>query len=147
MSRQGSTAVLNTGARFLAADRAADGKHPRTSPASRATCLFTPRGKESPYRNRINSGRGFAFLPEIDTIWRNSQMGQKQNEISSFSPGRPEKICAKRLLRFFFLRGCNFLNVSKAEFERVLDLINHRPRKRLNWRTLFDVFFGTVALA
>ena len=74
-------------------------------------------------------------------------MGQKQNEISLFFPGRPEKICAKRLLRFFFLRGCNFLDVSKAEFERVLDLINHRPRKRLNWRTLFDVFFGTVALA
>ena len=76
-----------------------------------------------------------------------ARWGKNRTRFLCFSPGRPEKICAKRLLRFFFLRGCNFLDVSKAEFERVLDLINHRPRKRLNWRTLFDVFFGTVALA
>ena len=51
-------------------------------------------------------------------------------------------------LRYARMLGIrNMRDVSQAEFERVLDLINHRPRKRLNWRTLFDVFFGTVALA
>ena len=44
-------------------------------------------------------------------------------------------------------KGCNFLDVSQAEFDRVLDLINHRPRKRLGWLSPFDVFFETVALA
>ena len=43
-------------------------------------------------------------------------------------------------------KGCNFLDVSQAEFDRVLDLINHRPRKRLAWLSPFDVFFEAVAL-
>ena len=45
---------------------------------------------------------------------------------------------ANGLLRYFFPRGCNFLDVSQAEFERVLDLTDHRPRKRLGWRTPFE---------
>ena len=59
---------------------------------------------------------------------------------------------ANGLLRFFFPKGCNFLEVSQEEFSRVLNLINNRPRKRLNWRTPFEVFFEnseveSVALA
>ena len=51
-------------------------------------------------------------------------------------------------LRYARMLGIrNMRDVSQAEFERVLDLINHRPRKRLNRRTPFDVFFQTVALA
>lgn len=49
---------------------------------------------------------------------------------------------ANGLLRFFFPKGCNFHNVSQAELDRVLDLINHRPRKRLGWRTPFEVFLN-----
>ena len=51
-----------------------------------------------------------------------------------------------RLLRFFFPKGCDFLAVSPEYFAAVIDLLNHRPRKRLGWRTPFEVFFG-VALA
>ena len=50
------------------------------------------------------------------------------------------------LLRFFFPKGCDFLAVSPEYFAAVIDLLNHRPRKRLGWRTPFEVFFG-VALA
>lgn len=50
------------------------------------------------------------------------------------------------LLRFFFPKGCDFHAVSPAHFAAVRDLLNHRPRKRLGWRTPFEVFFG-VALA
>lgn len=39
------------------------------------------------------------------------------------------------LLRFFFPKGCNFHEVTKKELNKVLKLINNRPRKCLNWRS------------
>ena len=53
---------------------------------------------------------------------------------------------ANGLLRSFFPKGCDFLNVSQDEFQRVLDLINLRPRKRLDWATPYEVY-SSVALA
>ena len=43
-------------------------------------------------------------------------------------------------------RAVDFLAVSPEDFAAVIDLLNHRPRKGLGWRTPFEVFFG-VALA
>lgn len=48
------------------------------------------------------------------------------------------------LLRFFFPKGCDFLAVSPEDLAAVIDLLNHRPRKRLGWRTPFEVFFGVA---
>ena len=53
---------------------------------------------------------------------------------------------ANGLLRFFFPKGCDFHAISPADFSAVLDILNHRPRKRLAWRSPFEVFFD-VALA
>ena len=50
------------------------------------------------------------------------------------------------ILRFFFPKGTNFLEVSDEELEAVLYLINTRPRKCLDWKSPFEVFWG-VALA
>ena len=51
------------------------------------------------------------------------------------------------LLRFFFPKGCDFLSVSEEELQTVVDLINNRPRKCLDWKTPAEVFFSdTVAL-
>jgi len=44
------------------------------------------------------------------------------------------------LLRRFFPKGTNFLNISNAQLEKVVNLLNHRPRKCLNYRTPFEVF-------
>ncbi|MBQ7900956.1 MAG: IS30 family transposase, partial [Clostridia bacterium] len=33
------------------------------------------------------------------------------------------------ILRFFYPKGTNFLNVSEEEFQNVIHLINSRPRK------------------
>lgn len=52
-----------------------------------------------------------------------------------------------RLLRYSFPNGRGFLDISQAEFECVLDLIDRGPLKRLNMRTLFDVFLKAIALA
>ena len=43
------------------------------------------------------------------------------------------------LLRQFFPKGTSFTNVSDDDLQRVVNLINNRPRKRLNFLTPFEV--------
>ena len=50
------------------------------------------------------------------------------------------------ILRFFFPKGTNFHEVSEEELQAVVYLINTRPRKCLNWKSPFELFWG-VALA
>ena len=44
------------------------------------------------------------------------------------------------LIRRYFPKGTNFLTVAESELERVVNLLNHRPRKCLKYRTPFEVF-------
>ncbi len=54
------------------------------------------------------------------------------------------------LIRQFFPKGTNFKIVKPEKLERVVDLINHRLRKSLDYRTPYEVFYehrsDTVAL-
>ena len=50
------------------------------------------------------------------------------------------------ILRFFFPKGCNFLNVTQQELDYIVNLINNRPRKCLGWKTPAEVFKEGVAL-
>lgn len=50
------------------------------------------------------------------------------------------------ILRFFFPKGTDFHKVTDEELEEVVYLINTRPRKCLDWKSPFEVFWG-VALA
>ncbi len=45
------------------------------------------------------------------------------------------------LLRQFFPKGTNFKIVSPEEVEKAVELINNRPRKCLDYRTPFEVFY------
>ena len=47
-----------------------------------------------------------------------------------------------RLLRQFFPKDTDFTDVTQEEIDWAVDLINHRPRKRLNYRTPHEVFHG-----
>ena len=52
------------------------------------------------------------------------------------------------IIRFFFPKGCNFHQISDDELQNVVELINTRPRKCLNWKTPKEVFLNEcVALA
>jgi transposase, IS30 family len=46
------------------------------------------------------------------------------------------------LIRQFFPKDTNFKTVKPEEFQRVVDLINHRPRKSLGYRTPYEVFYS-----
>lgn len=52
------------------------------------------------------------------------------------------------ILRFFFPKGFDFRSITQEDVDFVVDLINNRPRKCLNWCTPAEIFFGkSVALA
>jgi transposase, IS30 family len=46
------------------------------------------------------------------------------------------------LIRQFFPKGTNFRIVKQHEVDKVIELINHRPRKSLGYRTPHEVFWG-----
>lgn len=46
------------------------------------------------------------------------------------------------MLRFFFPKGFDFRTITQSDVDEVVDLINHRPRKCLNWRSPAEVFFS-----
>ncbi len=47
---------------------------------------------------------------------------------------------ANGLLREFFPKGTDFAQVTDESLQHALDLINHRPRKCLDWRTAHESF-------
>ena len=51
------------------------------------------------------------------------------------------------LIRFFFPKGFDFRTVTDEDVQHVEDLLNHRPRKCLGWKTPYEVFHKSVALA
>jgi transposase, IS30 family len=46
------------------------------------------------------------------------------------------------LLRQYFPKGMELTAVTQEQVQRAVDLLNHRPRKVLEFRTPFEVFFG-----
>ena len=48
------------------------------------------------------------------------------------------------ILRFFFPKGYDFRQLTQAQLDVVVDLINNRPRKCLNWKSPAEIY---VALA
>lgn len=46
------------------------------------------------------------------------------------------------LVRRYFPKGTVFSNIEESYFEEVINKINHRPRKRLGYKTPYEVFHG-----
>lgn len=46
------------------------------------------------------------------------------------------------LLRRFLPKGTDFFTLTNGQLQSLVDTINHRPRKALNYRTPFEVFNG-----
>lgn len=54
---------------------------------------------------------------------------------------------ANGLIRRFFPKGTDFRTVSDEEIQRVEYLLNTRPRKRLGWKTPYEVFYEATGVA
>jgi len=51
------------------------------------------------------------------------------------------------LLRRYFPKGCNFHEIAHDTIRQVVEKLNHRPRKCLNFRTPYEVLFKTKTVA
>jgi len=63
---------------------------------------------------------------------------------ASFERGTNEN--TNGLIRWYFPKGTDFVAVSDDEIRAVEYALNHRPRKRLHWKTPVEVFREGVAL-
>lgn len=50
------------------------------------------------------------------------------------------------LIRQYFTKGSSFENITECHVEQVMNRLNHRPRKTLNYKTPHAVFFGETCL-
>lgn len=48
------------------------------------------------------------------------------------------------LIRRYYPKGTYFSKISVKQFKTVVEAINHRPRKRLGWKTPHEVFYGVT---
>ena len=46
---------------------------------------------------------------------------------------------ANGLLRYFFPKEMSFAGLTRKELDQAVELLNNRPRKRLNWQTPAEV--------
>ena len=46
------------------------------------------------------------------------------------------------LIRQYFTKGSSFQHITESQVEAVMQKLNHRPRKTLNYKTPHAVFFG-----
>lgn len=58
---------------------------------------------------------------------------------SSWERGLNENI--NGLIRQYIPKGSSFDKLTKKEIKRIEDILNHRPRKSLNWKTPYEVFY------
>ncbi len=102
--------------------RAVKGKLGRLPPALRRSVTFD-RGKEFALHGRLTSDLGLqVYFADPHAPW---QRGTIEN--------------TNGLVREFFPKGTDFTQVSPAEVARVEKLLNHRPRRRLGYRTPSEV--------
>jgi transposase, IS30 family len=79
--------------------------------------------------------------------WRDEELSERlnlscyfANPYHSWERGLNEH--TNGLLRQFFPKGTNFKTVKEEEFMKAVFLINHRPRKSLDYKTPHEVFYS-----
>ncbi len=83
----------------------------------------------------VDNGKEFAAHKELA-----SATGMKVYFCDPYSPWqRGTNENTNGLLRQFFPKGTSFADISDDDLQAVVDLINKRPRKRLGFRTPFEV--------
>ncbi len=105
--------------------------------AAHVTEAFSKAMKGLPVETiTLDNGSEFAEFRKIEKML--------QTEIYFADPKSPWQRGSNEntngLLRFFFPKGCDFNAVTEDFLDFVLELINHRPRKCLDWLSPADFF-------
>ena len=96
-------------------------------PPDRRRSVTPDRGKEFANHASITEATGTSFyFPKPHAPW---ERGTNEN--------------TNGLLREFFPKGADLDPIPDSLFDSQIDLLNHRPRKCLGWKSPFEVFFGT----
>jgi IS30 family transposase len=85
----------------------------------------------------VDNGKEFANFKEME-----KELSAKvyfANPYHSWERGTNEN--TNGLLRQFFPKGTDFNQIRQKEIDKVIDLLNNRPRKCLNYRTPAEVFW------
>ncbi|MCI5669313.1 MAG: IS30 family transposase, partial [Oscillospiraceae bacterium] len=83
----------------------------------------------------VDNGKEFAAHQELAEA-----TGMKVYFCEPYSPWqRGTNENTNGLLRQFFPKGTSFANISNDDLQIIVDMINNRPRKRLNFLTPFEV--------
>ena len=90
---------------------------------------ITPdRGREFQLHGKVTVALGVEFyFPPPPQPW---QRGTNEN--------------TNGLLREYFPKGYDFTQLSEEDLQKVVDLLNHRPRKCLSYRTPAEIYFSTM---
>lgn len=90
--------------------------------------ITVDRGSEFKRHHKVTSVLGAEYyFPDPYSPW---QRGTNEN--------------TNGLLREYFPKGTDFDNISEKEIQKVVEKLNHRPRKCLGYRTPYEMFFGVV---
>ena len=135
--------------------------------------ILTHVDRKSGYGMADKLLRGFAELTRIKTMERFSKIPNDKKHTITYDNGSTfaehkfteeqtkidiyfanpyhswERGCNENfngLLRQFFPKKSSFVNIKQEYIEKVVKLINNRPRKRLNYCTPAEVFFNRIKI-
>ncbi|KOY14781.1 hypothetical protein AMS66_19840 [Paenibacillus xylanivorans] len=82
----------------------------------------------------------FALIIDV-----HERVGNRMSQIGLQGKSRGSNENANGLLREFFPKGHDFATVTDAELAEAIRLINHRPRKCLDWRSAHEAFMDELS--
>lgn len=131
------TTLIDRKSRYLLAAKA------NTKRADEHQCIIESLLKDKPCHSiSFDNGVEFARFHEIEK--------HLNTEVYFAEPHKPWQRGSSEnvngVLRFFFPRGLDFKKITQEDVDKVVDLINDRPRKCLGWKTPREVLLQSVAL-
>jgi len=126
---------------YLLAEKMRDRTAPEMTAASRRAFASVPEEKRKSCTN--DSGPEFANHKTMEADLKMTMYFA--HPYHSWERGTNEN--TNRLLRQFFPKGTHFSEIEDWELAWAVDLINHRPRKRLGYRTPHEVFMESAGVA
>jgi IS30 family transposase len=121
--------------RYLIAAKLSDKK--ATTMNAESIRLFQKLSKSRRQTLTVDNGKEFSQFKELEA--ETCLKVYFADPYAAWQRGTNEN--TNGLLRFYFPKGTDFLAITEEEIDLIIDKVNHRPRKCLNYQTPHDVFY------